>query len=110
MTDPTHLTAGTRRRVERGGKVAAAASAEPMTFSMGLNRKLRVHAKAAPSQVKTQRHDGESKSRLPTMKEFADREEKLTKVRAVIIPVHETIVCYSVLLYYTCRNSREAME
>jgi structural maintenance of chromosome 1 len=80
-----HLTAEQEEEYERVREAAAAASAEPRRVLTGRNRKLEsARAKAATLAQETQDTTANRAEIANDVKEFAEREEKLTKVRAVM--------------------------
>jgi structural maintenance of chromosome 1 len=77
-----HLTAEQEDEYERVREAAAAASAEPRRVLTGLNRKLEsARAKAANLSQETQDVTANRAEIAKDVKNFAEREEKLTKVR-----------------------------
>jgi structural maintenance of chromosome 1 len=77
-----HLTAEQEEEYERVREAAAAASAEPRRVLTGLNRKLEsARAKAATLLQETQDTTANRAEIAKDVKGFAEREEKLTKVR-----------------------------
>jgi structural maintenance of chromosome 1 len=81
-----HLTAEQEEEYERVREAAAAASVQPRRVLTCLNRKLESsRAKAATLAQETQDTTANRAEIANDVKEFAEREEKLTKVRAVII-------------------------